>query len=119
MTRLHRSIKDLSDEARSAIIHDFHAGVSIPRLSKLHDIADEALRRMLVPGYAARRDAAVRMARRARERGGLSIKALRTAEPIEVKHDADRLKTRIPPDTRSLTGRLCGDPIPNDPRRQR
>jgi hypothetical protein len=25
----------------------------------------------------------------------------------------------IPPDTRTLTGRLQGDPIPNDPRRRR
>lgn len=39
------------------------------------------------------------------------------AAPAKVHDVAERLR-EIPPDTRSLTGQLLGDPLPNDPRRR-
>lgn len=44
-----------------------------------------------------------------------------SGEKREMPLSSDELMRRlalIPPDTRDLTARICGDPIPNDPRRQ-
>lgn len=40
-----------------------------------------------------------------------------TATTSVTKLDFEARLAEIPPDTRTLTQRLCGDPIPNDPRR--
>ena len=72
--------------------------------------------------YAAHRRDQVNAARRQRRykpEKRVTKTGRENATAINIKEDAAARLAEIPPDTRTLTQRLCGDPIPNDPRRAR
>lgn len=75
-------------------------------------IGRDKLKRALVPGYGARRNAVQRRSRRAAGEVGLPLRHcaedIRRATPAE----AARRLAEIPPDVRSLTARILGDPLP-------
>lgn len=40
----------------------------------------------------------------------------RLSDNVDLKRDVEQRLAEIPEDTRGITGRVFGDPIPNDPR---
>lgn len=63
--------------------------------------------------FTDRRNREQREASAAKKAAGLRHQATFSV----TKMDFEARLAEIPPDTRSLTQRLCGDPIPGDPRR--
>lgn len=93
---------------KAAIARDLRAqGLSYNEIGREIGCGGSRVYRMLNP-EADQRNRANEAARRAKPRPDVK------AEPVDWK-----AKLReIPEDTRSLTALLCGDPLPNDPRRQ-
>jgi hypothetical protein len=82
------------------------------RLGRMFGHHADTLRRRIDPSFLDDRKGRARRATQAKRPGP----ACRETDPITD----EELKTRkalIPMDVRDLTGRICGDPIPNDPRR--
>lgn len=67
----------------------------------------DTIREWLDPQYRVLRRRRAREAKQGIPRGLATNKST-----ISTESDAVRLAARIPPDTRDLTARLCGDPLP-------
>lgn len=84
-------------------------GVSWYRIARELGVNEETVKRALKPGFAEM------MAARKRERyiaeGGGPILHV-DFMTAEAKRDGLAKLAEIPPDTRDLTARLCGDPLP-------
>lgn len=88
-------------------------GMSWMRIAALLGVGDDGLRRRLVPGYAERRAAAKRAAYAARSRGEKKrVQVNRVPSTGVTPDEAWRALASIPADTRDLTARLFGDPLP-------
>jgi len=94
-------------------------GWTFKRIGERLGCAFHTVKRVLDPDYAVKRRIQVREARQIREPSLPRKTARENATAVSVKEDAAARLAEIPPDTRSLTQRLCGDPIPGDPRRAR
>lgn len=96
-------------------------GWSYARIGVRLGFRGESIQRALDADYAARRRMQINEARQRRYKPGPRISKTNreNATSVDVKADAAARLAEIPPDTRTLTQRLCGDPIPNDPRRAR
>lgn len=97
-------------------------GWTYMRLGEKFGVNYQTVKRALDPEYRAQRCKQVRDAgrRRRRANGYAPVKLKREhASAMDMKADGLARLAEIPPDTRTLTQRLCGDPIPQDPRRER
>jgi hypothetical protein len=83
------------------------AGTSLRLIADEFGVAQETVQRKIVPGYAEHRNEQVR-ARLTPTRST----ANRHESGAQTSADAERLMDEIPRDTRDLTARLCGDPLP-------
>lgn len=100
-------------------------GWTYNRLAKHFGVGFSTMKIRLDPEYGARVKDQWR--ERGRKKAETGARAYYSRSPAAEPHLADRSTTakldalkrlaEIPPDTRDLTGILCGDPIPNDPRR--
>lgn len=103
---------EISDEQlkkAKAMIAD---GKSWTEIGNEFGFSRDTIRRRLDPVWREERAASIRSARSKRvgcnERGPQLQHRTRT----QIRRDAERRLEEIPDDTRSLTGRLLGDPIP-------
>lgn len=80
------------------------------RLSAAFGLPTETLRRRFDPGFAIMRAEAIRRrkAERGRQTGSIRVEA----EPSYIKADAEARRALIPDDTRNLSARAFGDPLP-------
>lgn len=88
-------------------------GASWEDLGRSFGVDAGTVRRRLDPEWAARRLALDTKSRR--ERGDLKTAAAYRLGLSDLRSTAEmgmRLKREIPPDTRDLTGRMLGDPLP-------
>lgn len=89
------------------------SGWRYARISEQYGVDNKTIRRALDPEYQARRCQQVRDARKLRETGVRNPRAGReNATSMSLKADWAARLAEIPADTRSLTARLCGDPLP-------
>lgn len=82
-------------------------GMAIFAIAAALGVPDDRVRKTIDPAYRERvRAEKARQHYRNRSRAGI--------EPIDRKavRDAARLRQQIPPDTRGLTARIAGDPLP-------
>lgn len=87
----------------------FRKGASWSEIARRTGYSYEIVRRRLDPAYAAmRRD------RKRKWRTGNGVAALdpKKATRAGVSSDAHKLMNMVPRDTRDLTGRVFGDPLP-------
>lgn len=85
------------------------------RISIMFGRSEDWFKRRLVPGYLDMRRKSIAAHQEAKALGINNRRAYRREGPIviSVRSDiVDRLRSEIPHDTRTLTGRLCGDPLP-------
>lgn len=78
-------------------------------------VTGDTAHRAVDPEYSERRKALNNEARRSRrhaESSRLLVGIHRVETDADVARDAARLIAQIPPDTRDLTARLLGDPLP-------
>jgi len=87
-------------------------GWTFRRIGERLGCAFHTVKRVLDPDYAVKRRIAVREARQIREPSLPRKTARENATAVSVKEDAAARLAEIPKDTRSLTGILCGDPLP-------
>ena len=80
-------------------------GIAWGRIARTVGFGEERIRRILDPAFAARRAAGIRQARHMRAFRGEHQSRLSAAE-------ARAAIEAVPPDTRSTTSRLLGDPLP-------
>lgn len=82
-------------------------------IAKHFGVTPDTVRRALDPEWAARRRAGVAEARRRRGEG-TKARSFNHVPDMRVsdKADGERLLREVPADTRDLTGRICGDPLP-------
>jgi hypothetical protein len=82
-------------------------------VAKRLSVSVEVLRRAIDPGFAEKRNASVR-ARRARYSREPTGKVHQPGWHTSAaeKRDGERLLKLVPPDTRDLTARVFGDPLP-------
>lgn len=81
------------------------------RLARELEISEDALRRAVEPGYAERRNTM------ARERRNGEVRLVQRQNHVvetalALRQEGARRIAEIPPDTRNLTARLLGDPLP-------
>lgn len=94
------------------------SGMSWKKIAKHFGVSEDTARRPLDPEWTARRNATVaanRRLRRARMAEGEACPSFVhyvCSMPEEAKRDGERLLAQVPADTRDLTGRICGDPLP-------
>lgn len=88
-------------------------GVSYSRLASLYGSTTTTVRCWLDPIYAAERRQRTNAARHLRRMdSGRIVPLVRLVEPRAPSADAAARLAEIPRDTRSLTGRIFGDPLP-------
>jgi hypothetical protein len=116
---MRRAIVDLTPEQTTEATELFALGWSYRRIGERFGRNYEQVRRALDADYAVNRRIQVRDARQRRYKPEKRLAGRENASGASVKEDAAARLAEIPPDTRTLTQRLCGDPIPNDPRRAR
>lgn len=95
----------LSDEEKREILDAFRAGAVVNQLAAQYGVNKETIKRVVDPEFAARRNAQNNLARWMRRHHG-------SGKAVNLEQDAGRLMRQVPRDTRDLTGRLCGDPLP-------
>jgi hypothetical protein len=112
---------DLTPEQTVEATELFALGWSYRRIGERIGHNYEQVRRALDADFATNRRIQVRDARQRRYKPEKRIDrhGRENASGASVKEDAAARLAEIPADTRTLTQRLCGDPIPNDPRRAR
>jgi hypothetical protein len=93
-----------TDRARDLVAK----GLNWTRASELCGVSVEILRRQFDVGYIEKR----RSQRRERHRPIGKVIHHSEFMTAEAKADAERLMDEIPRDTRDLTARLMGDPLP-------
>ena len=88
--------------------------ISWTRIAEHFGVAYDTVRRALDPEWAARRRTGIAEARRRRRGEGTKARSFNHVPEMRVsdKADGERLLREVPADTRDLTGRLCGDPLP-------
>jgi hypothetical protein len=86
-------------------------GATWAMIAKQCGVSTEVVQRAIDPGYAERRSADIRAARQLR-RGSLHVEPSSVRMSPADKLEAERMLAELPPDTRGLTARICGDPIP-------
>lgn len=89
-------------------------GTPVKDIAAFYGCSEQSIRRATDEFYR-RTQNRLRSERRAIE--GDARVLIARAERTVRKEDVEARLAEIPPDTRDLTGILCGDPIPNDPRR--
>lgn len=87
-------------------------GWTIIRIAERLGCYRQTIKRVLDPEYAVKRRIQVREARQIREPSLPRKTARENATAVSIKEDAAARLAEIPPDTRSLTARLAGDPLP-------
>jgi hypothetical protein len=95
------------------------AGWTYKRLGEKFEVNYQTVKRALDPEFRAKRCKQVRDAarQRARANDGWVQRKREHASATSMKADGLARLAEIPPDTRSLTARMFGDPIPGDRRR--
>lgn len=89
-----------------------HGHCSWERLAREIGVTSDSVRRAVDPGYAERRNAQLH-ARRMAERPATAKRINRVPDTSpELRRDAASRIAEIPKDTRSVTGRILGDPLP-------
>jgi hypothetical protein len=84
------------------------AGTSWRLIAKEFGVSQEKVQRKIDPGYAEHRNEQLRAKYRAETRAITN----HYASGAQTSADAERLMDEIPRDTRDLTARLMGDPLP-------
>lgn len=99
---------------QKAEMRRLHAdGWTFARIGERLAFQGETVRRAIDPIYAEVRREQINDARQFRRQGGRSPKAGRPAAmSIDIRLDAAARLAEVPADTRSLTQRICGDPLP-------
>ncbi len=90
-------------------------GWSFPRIAEKLGCHPETVRRAIDADFATKRRVQIQEARQLRrcKPGNRKTKTAReNATAISIKEDAAARLAEIPADTRSLTARLAGDPLP-------
>lgn len=105
-------IETLSSAQRETILALHAAGHREAMIAKRLGVTRDTVMRWIDPAWREKRN---RMIAEARRRRG-KVDASRILPP-GIRADIEARLAEIPPDTRDLTGRLLGDPIPGDPRR--
>ena len=99
----------LTDDELSRATEMRANGIAIFAIAAALGVPDDRVRKTLNPEYAARvRAEKARQHYRNRSRIDAGIETI----DREARKDAARLRQQIPPDTRSLTARIAGDPLP-------
>ncbi len=94
-------------------------GWSYARIGERLGCAYGTVRLALDADYAVMRRIGSRETRQRRYKPEKRLAGRENASGASVKEDTAARLAEVPKDTRTLTQRLCGDPIPNDPRRAR
>lgn len=102
----------LSPDRRVRIAELHQAGKEPRQIAEQAGVRLETVKRWIDPAWREKRN---RQIAAVRERGG-GASAGRIALD-SARADVEARFAEIPPDTRGLTARLFGDPIPGDPRR--
>jgi hypothetical protein len=84
-------------------------GATWAMIAKRCGVSTEVVQRAIDPGYAERRSAGIRAAKQLRC-GSLHVEPSSRMSPAD-KLEAERMLAELPPDTRGLTAKICGDPI--------
>jgi AraC-like DNA-binding protein len=87
-------------------------GWTIIRIAERLGCYRQTIKRALDPDYAVKRKIRDHHVRQIREPSLPRKTARESATAISIKEDAAARLAEIPPDTRSLTARLAGDPLP-------
>lgn len=95
----------------------YDKGWTYARIGAEVGFTGQSIRRALDPEYAVRRREQINLNRKSTAKSVVGEYRGSNAEHVSVKADAAARLAEIPPDTRDLTQRFCGDPIPGDPRR--
>ena len=100
--------------AQIARINEMRAsGMAWKAIAEQFGVSHETIRRVVEPGYREHRNALSR-ARRQSSGEGKADRAFNHVPEMRVddKRDGERLLREVPADTRDLTARICGDPLP-------
>lgn len=106
-------------QQRADIIAAHESGVSLNRLAKRFGCDDGTIHRVVDPEYGVLRAAHTRQSKkRKRDRDALPPLTRSQKHYIETANrprpeDVEARLAEIPPDTRSITGFLLGDPLPS------
>lgn len=110
-----------SQIAKAKVMRD--AGKTIMAIARELDVAADTVRRAIIPGFAQRRAAMNATARYRRERDDMFREAADARNAAGLRYSVQRKRvctdeleqrfSEVPKhDTRNLTGRLFGDPLP-------
>lgn len=86
----------------------YRDGATISELAIKFDCSRKTVRKYLSPAYAK----SVREKVRGIREGEHEPNPQLWPDKRKVKDDAEALKAKVPADTRELTERICGDPLP-------
>ena len=104
----------LDEERRARITALASQGEPVAVIAKRLGIDRDTARRWIDPDYRERRN---RQVAETRSHGGTGPKWDRNMKALRA--DVAARRAEVPPDTRGLTARLFGDPIPGDTRDRR
>lgn len=107
MKRVH-----LSDEQIKQAKKLRAAGWTWTRLGQKFGCAWETVRRRIDPEYAEFRKQQINRARGVHRIGDVAPLLRERATRADVRHSAESLMDDVPADTRDLTARMLGDPLP-------
>ncbi len=102
-----RAYTPMSDADRKKVLELYNSGRSMTWITKnMPEVRAFQIRKLIYPEAAALHLEQRRSKRISRE----DMSTIRIDR--SSREDAARLMKQIPPDTRDLTARLCGDPLP-------
>lgn len=110
MTKKRPSNAKVNDAIVAEINSLYKSGVSAAAIAEKFGIGQTTVRYHIDPEYrAAERE---RRTRKRREMGGGLDLDCSGRMNVDAKRDGDRLLRKVPKDTRDLTARIAGDPLP-------
>lgn len=90
-----------------------NGGMTWDNIGARFGVSGEYVHRRLDPEWAVHRQAGVNERRRERANGAGRADIRHMPEvSAEAKRDGEVLLRQIPPDTRDMTSKICGDPLP-------
>lgn len=104
---------DLTDDELQRATEMRFGGMAISAIATALGLPDHRVRKVLDPAYALRRE--LHNAKRSYvgvHRNRSRVDAGLNQTDRDARKDAERLRQMIPPDTRGLTARIAGDPLP-------
>jgi hypothetical protein len=102
----------LTEEQKSEVRLLHKEGWNYSRIAEKIGVRRETVMRLLDDEYADRRRRQINEARHRREIGTPNAIGRPAATPLTTRVDGAARLAEVPRDTRDLTARLCGDPLP-------